>query len=419
MATVDLLTLTFDTDWSFDTAGLFFDMLNETQAVLEGEMTLFPVSMRLRAHIQADEDIVWIDQADFTLTKFLDLLPLVPEVFRSSDVLKQYLEEVGIFDGTYLSNVDDLQAILDPHGVGEVFLLELAKLIGVEIVRTETTPLVEIRRQVTQAIDWYKRKGSYEALQIIAYLSNLGVQLFDLYTSDYISFTRAEWYAGDEGTNPPGIPSNFFKSAHFGLEIKLNRVYTGSTFLWKENLFIPIQRHVELVRPANTVPRYIIFLNPITDQTGSVMEVAGFIRTRVMDTWSFPQLFFDMNLLSQPDWDFDGGEAGEFFDFTENNFINGINTFKLGTGNKGVSPGAPLFAIQTPTLVGSVDAIRILPNKMEFEIVIPSATVSLSLSELGLFSNGGTVLRVASTFPDIDKIAGVELRILVEVLKTV
>jgi hypothetical protein len=38
-----------------------------------------------------------------------------------------------------------------------------------------------------------------------------------------------------------------------------------------------------------------------------------------------------------------------------------------------------------------------------------------SISELGLFLNDGTTLVLASTFPDVDKTEGMELKILVTV----
>ena len=55
--------------------------------------------------------------------------------------------------------------------------------------------------------------------------------------------------------------------------------------------------------------------------------------------------------------------------------------------------------------------VTIYSDRTEYYFTVPAATVQDGLSELGLYLIDGTTLEIASTFPDIDLPAGVELKV--------
>ena len=111
-------------------------------------------------------------------------------------------------------------------------------------------------------------------------------------------------------------------------------------------------------------------------------------------------------------------DDGDFFDWSRNTFLNSIVKWKLGTGNKGVSPDTGGFALQNVVLTSedpgmTGQTITIYSDRTVFSFVVPEATVQNGLSELGLYLVDGSTLEVAATFPDIDKPANVELKVTV------
>jgi hypothetical protein len=375
---------------------------------------------------------------------FVDLLPLIPTKFHDSQTLKDYIYDVGLYVGTWLSKTQELSILHDPYRVEEDYIQHLANLIGYEIIRSEPT-IDEMRNQVSQAIPWYKIKGSYYSLKYIMQLLNMTVNIYDFYTNDYSTFVKQAWFVGEENENPPGLDSSYYKSPHFGLEVLLNIVYgSGSS----EYLFSQVQKEdiytaTERVRPVNTVPHYSILLNPVTNETRNTITVDGNIKTATLiENWITTFLYFDQGFFGgTPDslaaynlheynnednysiynnagdyqgWNFDDGHN---FDQVNDAFLNQIIKFKLGNGNKGIDPSTPGFALQNPVIEGIVAEKRILTDVVEFEFTIPENVVQLGLSELGLFFADGTTMVLASTFPDVDKLIDIELRILVQVYK--
>jgi len=400
-------------------------------------------------YVANERNLDWFIEAEFTLdtliSDFVDLLPLIPTKFHDSQTLKDFVNDVGLYVGTWLGSIQGLQTLQDPYKVEEEYIQYLANLIGYEIIRSEPT-IEEIRNQLTQAIPWYKIKGSYYSLKYIMQLLNMTINIYDMYTNDYTTFTKVEWFVGEENENPPGLDSSYYKSPHFGLEVLLNVVYNSGSS--SEYLFSEVQKEdivtaTERVRPVNTVPHYSILLNPITDETMTVRIVDGNIKTMVMaGYWQTVFLYFDQGYLGGDasalaiyngaeyncedfctvynntgnfqGWNFDDGHK---FDMINDSFLNQVVKWKLGDGNKGISPDAPGFALQNPILEGIVTEKRILTDVVEFEFTIPASTVQAGLSELGLFFADGTTMVLASTFPDIDKLDEIELKILAQVYK--
>ena len=133
----------------------------------------------------------------------------------------------------------------------------------------------------------------------------------------------------------------------------------------------------------------------------------GEILTCTIGSWAFTKNYFDDGL------NFDDGE---FFDYSRDTFLDSIDKWSLGTGNKGVSPDTSGFALATPVLSGSITTTTISSNKTEYEFEVTGSTQQ-GISELGLFLTDGTTLEVASTFPDIDLAAALTLRVVVTVYR--
>jgi hypothetical protein len=259
------------------------------------------------------------------------------------------------------------------------------------------------------------------------------LNLWDLYTDNYSTFTREAWYTGALGTNPGGLGSSYYKSPHLGIEILLNKVYGSgiTSYLFRSDMLTNLSAYVEKARPINVVPHYTILLSPITDQTGNVTTVAGNIQTCIIGTWSFSRLYFDAQSLSDVVTDtadtvvtetsdqviaesaasvkFDDSKL---FDLTQDAFYNSITRWKLGTGNKGVSPAQFGWSMQTVVLSGTISGTRVYPSYIEYEFEVPNTTTQAGISELGLFLSNGTTLEIGCTFPNIDLAPGVGLRVL-------
>lgn len=371
-------------------------------------------------------------------SKLLDLMKLVPIKFRDSVILQQYLEEVSVGVSQWLTAINQLANLIDPYTVPEEYIQKLADLISLVLSRGEGITIEDLRAQLRQTIDWYRIKGTYESIELVAYLSKLTTEVFDYYTNDYVAFVPQPWFVGDEGENPPGLNNTYYKSPHFGVEITLDRVYdTGSgEYLFKEFQITPMIDKIEATRPVNTVPHYIIKLIAVTYEDGVLYTTPGnFAKTLVTDNWTFQRMYFDgggvryvvdslgnqvVDSLGNPivvhglSWNFDDGV---FFDQDYTTFLSSINHWKIGTGNKGIPPTRSGWSLQTPVTSGTVNAIRILDDRTEYDLVVPAAFAQTGISELGLYLPDQTTLVVASTFADIDKPAGVDLRILVQIYK--
>jgi len=355
----------------------------------------------------------------------IELINLVPEKFRDSDILSEFLEEMSDVVGEWLVDIDGIMELYDPWNVERAYTKYLADLLGHHLDIDDDISTYDLRKQIRQIIDWVKMKGTYHALTVVAYLSNININIYDMFTNDYVNFVEVAWATYDEGENPTGLDSTYYKSPHFGLQVLLNTVYTVSStgisgtetiyYLWRESMFTNWYGLVEMIRPVHTVPHYQLLLNPVTDETGEVMTVDGDIKTRVTENWHYVTLYFDMwDIGSSYAWDFDDGY---YFDYSYSSFISSITKYKLGTGNKGVSPDDSGFALANVVITGDIESTTIYDDRTEFKFRLDSSVVQSSISELGLFLSDETTMVVASTFPDIDKNNGVELIVTVAVYK--
>lgn len=361
---------------------------------------------------------------DLVHTVSLDLLRLIPEKFWNSEILQDYIDETELFVGGWLTSVRDIVKLLNPDTVGSMeYLRKLGTLIGVDFSPEDETTETKMRREIVHAVEWYKIKGTYQAIQVMAMIQQFTFNVYDMYTKDYSTFYMVDWFVGNENENPPGFDSSYYKSPHFGLEVVLDKVYEGSAlsisgwtgYLWKAIYLDNLYLRVDKMRPVHTVPHFMLLLNPKTDEFGHTIEVNGRIQTRVLGQWEYSTKYFDMT--GEDAWNFD---SGVYFDQSSESFIKSITKWVLGTGSCPCYLEDSDFVIENPVLTGSIDPnnIIITNEKITFEFIVPKVTTQDGISELGLYIPGTPdKLVVASCFPKIDKDSRVALRVLVEVFK--
>ena len=416
------------TGWSLD-EGWHLDQ--SAAAEIEGEGTL---ELSFAAVLRPFSDLEIVGTLDsstnFQYSVFLDLLRLLPLKFHQPEskheIFVEFVREVELEMGIWQTRVRDMVKLANPNTVtSRAYLNHLAELIGLELPPEDESTEDEIRRSIAQAIDWYKVKGTYESLNILSLIQQFTVNLFDMYTKDYISFLLTDWFVGEEDENPEGLDSTYYKSPHFGVEIVLNRTYSvgtstgsgsgdsggsgGSIYLWQAAYLDNLHAAVEQTRPVHTVPHYILLLSPTTDEFDNVIEVAGNIQTKVLVDWQISSKYFD----EAPPWNFDDGVN---LDASVEAFVKSITRWELGTGFGDID--SPTWSVADPAITGSIDLANIVISQEEvtFSFIVPKAVVQSGITELGLYTSTDDLV-LGSTFPALDKDGRVELRVVVTVQK--
>lgn len=364
----------------------------------------------------------------------VDLLPLIPDKFHDSDLLNALVEVLNERVDSWIEDITALQQLQDPHNVPAAYLQYLADQIGFALTSADDMTTAGRRNELLQAIDWYKVKGTYQSLSIIALWMDLTFIIYDMYTNDYSTFVDQEWFVGEENENPSGLDSTYYKSPHFGLCIVLDKIYVAGTYdegaidkhLWRPSLFADIDDWVEKTRPVNTVPHYQILHTCVTDESLTAYEIADTETiTRIVGTWTYSNIFFDGAALGSANQIY--FDDGDYFDSDFETFIATITTWKLATcANYGINGGGCLdlsgdipsggLSLDTILLTGTVDSYTIYDDRIEFEFVVPQATELDEINEVGLYV--GSELMIASTFPDINKGDGTLLKVKVIVYRT-
>jgi len=408
------------TIWHLDEG---FHLDQEEEAVIEGEVEFTADTVYHHRPFEGLEMIIEVDlEIDLVHVVPLDLMPLVPEKFRESAILQAFISESGVQFGDFLTKVRDIVLLLSPNTVSSrQYLRYLGALIGVTFPPEDDSTEEEIRKILAQALDWYKLKGTYESTRIIAMAQSFGVNLFDMYTDDYSTFVLTDWFVGGENENPPRLGPAYYKSPHFGVEVRLNqtRVVGSQDYLWSGPWLDNFAQQIEDTRPVHTVPHYILLLNPKTDEYRNKIEVSGKIKTKITSDWQFSTKYFDMVGGGQA-WSFDSSEMT--FDSSEEAFIQSITKWTLGTGAAIDNSSGP--AIQHPVLTGTIDVSDIVidSEKYQFEFIVPKSVVQAGITELGLYIPGvagvGDTLVLVSNFPKIDLDGRAEMRAAVQVFKS-
>jgi hypothetical protein len=383
----------------------------ELEETVVTQMTYHPLYDR-------EDELIFEDELVVLHSVALDLMQLVPAKFRNSQILIDYLAEAGLLIGDQLTKIRDLPKLLGPNTVTSMtYLRYLGALIGVNFPPEDETSEEEMYKTLIYAIDWYKVKGTYHSLAIIALIQSFTINIYDMYTEDYVNFDLVEWWVGRENVNPPGVLG--FKSPHFAVEILLNQVreeIVGSgVYLWLASALDNMYSKVEETRPVHTVPHYMLLMTPKTDEFGNVIEVDGDIQTKILTVnWVTGTRYFDM-LQSGTVWNFDDGAN---FDESAEGFLKSITKFVFGTGTCDLNdPGAD---IQDYAFEGVInpDNIIIGKDKITFEFIVPRVVEQDGLTELGLYVPGAPdTLVILANFPKIDKDNRVEIHVILEVFK--
>ena len=394
--------------------------------------------------------------------KSVNLKHYVPVKFHNSAVVTDFLDILGndlstidaadkLYNiGNYLDLIDGIETQINPETCDRDKLAHLAALIGLKFFESDEVETSIMRSMVSETIDWYKVKGTYKSLKIIALTHGINATIFDMY-STYSSFNPytefyaiKSWWAGVEDENPAvslfssnineygDYPTGYFKSPHFGFGVQLDVVYEDGTsthpygYLWNAAKWASIMNYVEQTRPAHTVPHYILFLTPQTNNDGDVMIVNGDIKTKLMIDWDFNSWRFDENADTTEiadknfDQNADTSENADIsFDTSEDAFINSVTKWAINSDNKGGTPGdsdVTPIAYATAELTGTDVSVVIEAKKITYKFIVPRATILSSISEIGLFSDlrEPNELIIYSIFPDITK--GTESELFVEVV---
>lgn len=394
--------------------GLFSDY--QYQAFFDAELENLPTPTNFQnAFSGIPNDITFDWWMEIRHGVSVDLLDLIPEKFHKSEILRQYVQEVGVQVGQWMTQARDLILLQNPNTTSSVtYLRYLGSLIGLTLQPEDQTDEQELKKEVESAISWYRLKGTYEALNIIAMVSGLHINIYDMYSADYSHFVAVPWWTGKENENP--LEPGYFKTPHFSVEVLLDQLYekNSTQYLWYPDIGKNMISRIESIRPVHTVPHYVISLSVTTDIFGNVVETYPAIKGRAFtDIWRTSSKFF--NEESSTEWEFNSGVD---FNQSEETAIYSITNWQLGEGSSGIED--PSFTIENPLLTGviSVDDIHILPDKYIFEFVVPKVEHASGIIKLGLFSSeslGDLVL--GATFPEIEKNTQVELRVIVTVWK--
>jgi len=357
----------------------------------------------------------------------VDLLKVFPEKFHSSELLQAYFDTYEYYLDDFITKTGSLLQLQDPNEVSATYLQRLANLLNFKLSNPDSVSDAIRRNELIGAVDWYKMKGTYESLLLIALWVKFDFTIYDKYTNDYSTFVDQEWFVGEEDENPTGLDSTYYKSPHFGLSVSLNQVRDAGTYdegyldrhLWRPSLFVGITDHVEKTRPVNTVPSYLIEHNCLTDETLAAVEIATTETvTKIVGTWPASKLVFDGDGLSTPNQRyFDNGDQ---FDQDPSSYIATITGWKLSTGGGSgmldLTQDSSSYSLDNVVLTGTVDGYSVSDSEIQIWFTVPQATVQYDISQLGLYVQiPSEELIIASTFPEINKGSSTALKVIVTI----
>ena len=113
---------------------------------------------------------------------------------QNKSLLRTFIDELNMNVGSWLSKIDDLQRIIDKYEVSETYIDYLAALIDLKFLNIQNLTLDDKKRQLIEAINWYKIKGSYNALNFLIRSTNRECDIYDLWTHNYSDFIPTNWH---------------------------------------------------------------------------------------------------------------------------------------------------------------------------------------------------------------------------------
>jgi len=381
-----------------------------------------------------------------------DLKQMMPAKFRQAPMMVGYLDALSYVVNSIACRIGRISSLADIDACPRRYLGHLAALIAYKLKNQKYSTIKELRNQIKMAIEMYKIKGTYEVLKLAFYVIGLDIQIWDLWTRDYVVFERQpphkhsgippefggweteevlhcdDGYFMDE-VDSSGEPAPWhfdgglaFKSPHFDLVLKLNKLITYEDYL--NNLFIMdywdyLDEILEEYTPINTVPHLYLELYGLCYEDYLAYTIPDSqVKTCIMNVWDLTALYFDDgNLLDQhleppfPDQ--------KFLDQSFEALVSTITILKLGDGNVENTPSPTDTDLEHVIYTGTVNRFEIIQDRVSFYATVPAGVELNNVTELGLYQDvlPNPILAVESFFPPFDKPSAATLEIRIDVMR--
>lgn len=330
--------------------------------------------------------------------EFVNRLPIAKQNVTR---IVEYVQAVGAwFDENPGAVIDALLSYVNPSTCPIAYLGFLAENIGL-VLNTKNTTEVQQRKQVFNAVAWYKVRGTYTALRIVMYMNGLRANIYDWWTEDYATFTRIA--AGDNTDRSP-----LYKSPHFELEIILGTVYGEypNQYLLIANVFENVLSGVEEVRGINNVPHYSARLDAACKSNEQVSGITS--RQTITEAFTVGSESVSAGVYRRDDGKLRDDSLNR--DHEANDFYNSLTGFKVGTGRPNTDPASTDLDLASPVYSGSVDSITITASSVTIMFSLPEGVSFSGLTEFGVFNAAHTIMYVSGTNPIIDKSSDIIVR---------
>ena len=253
-----------------------------------------------------------------TCTANWDLRKMMPRKFQKAPVMMDYLKAINTVVNAISCRVDTMGPLVDVNECPRRYLGHLASLIGYKLKNDQEQTVRQLREQIKMAIDIYKIKGTYNVLNFAFFMLGLKVQIWDLWTRDYLIFTRfpPHMHSGIPGgfnSGDTGLKSDDgwyfdenlrmdggagFKSSHFDIVITMNSLFYYKGLyqkLFVGELWPSIREIIEEFTPINTVPHFFLGLYCMCKEDYLVYTIPeSQVKTCITNHWSHATYYFDM-----------------------------------------------------------------------------------------------------------------------------
>ena len=271
---------------------------------------------------------------------------LMPKKFRNAPVLMGYLTGISEVVNQIDCKVSNLSSLVNIDTCPSKYLGHLAALIAYTPKNIAAATIEQIRNQIKMAVSLYQIKGTYKVIPPLFNLFGLDVEVWDMWTQDYINFWRVapHWHQGitdgyvptpvntlDSGKTFDANPvvhldtADGFKTPHMDFVILMDRIivqYGVYNRLFIASLWDPIFAMIEEFVGLNIVPNYYLSLAGTSDITKDVYTSPGGVMACVTDAFN----------------------AGRFSEMT---------VFKVGIGNVYNPPDPGVTGLQAPVYTGT------------------------------------------------------------------
>lgn len=197
------------------------------------------------------------------------------EVYIGGD-LRQFIQIMAVTLDEIKNYIDSFVEVFDIDRCEDQYLPYIATILGYDLNRSDST--ASQRRQLKNAVAWYKVKGTFESFKILFYSLGYKINLLELWTEDYVTFVSSlpanygihvglPTYTDNADAVPPDDVrliengGTFYRTPHFAIDFA--NIFTAPN-LTAEGLRYILNR-ISLIRPAHTVLEYLKFLLGMCD----------------------------------------------------------------------------------------------------------------------------------------------------------